>query len=91
MTKKELLENEAFAALPDDTEIVFNTSKNIEARVPLTFNECYYEKRCTNLEEINNAPVNIREHIKAKYGCFFVINAMPISYMRDKLNMTFDL
>ena len=59
--------------------------------VTLTFNECYYEKRCTNLEEINNAPVNIREHIKAKYGCFFVINAMPIGYMRDKLNITFDL
>jgi hypothetical protein len=32
MTKKELLENEAFAALPDDTEIVFNTSKHIGAR-----------------------------------------------------------
>ena len=32
-----------------------------------------------------------RDDIKAKYGCFFVINAMPIGYMRDKLNMTFDL
>lgn len=91
MTKKELLENETFAALPYDTEIVFNTSKHIEARVPLTFNDCYYEKRCTNMDYIQNAPANIREHIKPKYGCFFVINATPIDYMRDKLNITFDL
>ena len=91
MTKKELLENETFAALPDDTEIVLNTSKHIEARVPLTFNDCYYEKRCTNMDYIQNAPKNIKDRIKPKYGCFFVINAMPIDFMRDKLNMTFDL
>ena len=91
MTKKELLENETFAALPDDTEIVFNTSKHIEARVPLTFNECYYEKRCTNLEAIQSAPQEIRKRIKQKYECFFVIDAMPFDYMKDKLNMTFDL
>ena len=30
-------------------------------------------------------------HSVQMYGCFFVINAMPIDFMRDKLNMTFDL
>lgn len=91
MTKKEFLELEAFAALPDDAEIVFNTSKRPEARVPLTITRCWYEKRCTNMDYIQNAPKNIREQIKPKYGHFFIIDAMPIDYMKYRSGITFDL
>lgn len=91
MTKKELLEMEAFKVLPDDAEIIFNTSEKHSARVPLTDEMCWYERRCTNLDDIQKAPKGIRGSIKQKYGCFLVIDAMPIGYMRDKLHITFDL
>ena len=35
MTKKELLENKVFQAMPDDTEIVFNTAVKAENCRPL--------------------------------------------------------
>ena len=35
MTKKELLEHAAFKALPDDSEIVFNTNDDLRKCVPL--------------------------------------------------------
>ena len=91
MTKKELLENESFKALPDDAEIVFNNNKDRRMCVPLIPQHCWYEKRCTNLDYIQNAPKNIREQIKPKYGYFFIIDAMPIDYMKNRLGITFDL
>lgn len=91
MTKKEFLEMEAFKALPDDAEIVFNTSRHPEARVPLTEKRCWYEKCCTNIGFIKNAPVNIRDQIKPQYGCFFIINAMPSDYLENVYHMTFEL
>ena len=91
MTKKELLEDETFKALPDDTQIIFKTSEHRQMCEPLTHEHCWYEKRCTNLEVIQNAPLEISERIKPKYECFLVIDAIPFDYMKNKLNMTFDL
>lgn len=91
MTKKDLLSLEAFAELPDDAEIVFNTSKQPEIRVPLTTMRCWYERRCTNLEYINKAPESIRGKITPKYKSFFVINAFPDDYLKKELNITIDL
>lgn len=91
MTKKEFLKLEAFAALPDDAEIVFNTSKHPEAREPFTTMSCWYEERCTNMYYIQNAPENIREQIEPKYVHFFIIDAMPRDYMKNRFGMTFDL
>lgn len=91
MTKKELLENEAFKALPDDSQIIFKTSEHRQICEPLTPEHCWYEKRCTNLEVILSAPPEISERIKQKYECFFIIDAMPFDYMAHKLNMTFEL
>lgn len=91
MTKKELLENETFKALPDDTQIIFKTCEHRQMCEPMTAEHCWYEKRCTNLEVIRSAPPEISERIKQKYECFFIIDAMPFDYMKNKLNMTFDL
>ena len=91
MTKKEFLELEAFKALPDDAEIVFKTSKDIRACVPLTANDVWYEKRCTNKEYIESASPGIRDRIQPRYGCFLVLDAMPFYYMEKELNMTFEL
>ena len=91
MTKKELLEMEAFKALPDDAEIIFNTSKHHAKRVPLTTKHVWYEKRCVNIDEIQKEPWHIKNNIKPKYKCFFIIDAMPIDFMKKKLNITFDL
>lgn len=91
MTKKELLEDESFKALPDDAEIVFNNNEDRRMCVPLIPQHFWYEKRCMNIEYIQNAPDNIRDNIKPKYKCFFVIDGMPFDYMKHKLNMTFDL
>lgn len=91
MTKKELLESEGFKALPDDAEIVFKTSKHPEAWTPLTAQQCWFERRCTNIDYIRKAPINVRDRITPKYKCFFIINAMPFDYMENKLHMTFDL
>lgn len=91
MTKKELLENEAFKALPDDSQIIFKTSEHRQMCVPLIQQHCWYEKRCTNLDVIQNTPPEISERIKPKYECYFIIDAMPFDYMKNKLNMTFEL
>ena len=39
MTKKELLENEVFKALPDDAQIVTRMNSNSELYYPLSFDE----------------------------------------------------
>ena len=88
MTKRELLENEVFKSLPDDAKIIFKTNEHREMCVPLIPPHCWYEKRCTNLEIIENAPPG--ERIKPKYECFFIIDAMPFDYMKNKLHMTFE-
>lgn len=43
MTKKELLENEIFAAMPDDAEIVFGTDAKCENCRPLMQSDIYYQ------------------------------------------------
>ena len=91
MTKKELLEMEAFKALPDDAQIVFKTSKDIRACAPLTHNDVWYERRCTNIEYIQSAPPGIKERIKPNIDNFLIIDAMPFYYMEKELNMTFEL
>ena len=87
MTKKELLELEAFKNMPDDTEIVFHTSNIVEQCVPLESRNCYYISQCVNSEYISRCPE--WTHPEPKYHAAFVIDAMPLDYMERKYNMTF--
>ena len=45
MTKKELLENEWFAALPMDVELVFHTDTKLEGDVPVGFDDLAITKQ----------------------------------------------
>lgn len=45
MTKKELLENKYFNAIPDDVELVFRTSNELEGCYPLQLEQLTYETR----------------------------------------------
>ena len=91
MTKKELLESEAFMALPDNGEIVFRTSQDIRHCLPLTSNKMWVEKRITNMDFIEHAPVEIRDEIKREYGIFLVIDALPHEFMKNEYGLTFGM
>ncbi len=45
MTKKELLENKYFNAMPDDVELVFRTSNELERCYPLQLEQLAYESK----------------------------------------------
>ena len=45
MTKKELLENKYFNALPNDVELVFRTSHELEECYPLQLEQLTYESK----------------------------------------------
>ena len=86
MTKKELLELEAFKNMPDDTEIVFHTRDEVRLCIPLTPHDCYYIKQVTAVEKPNGP---FREFQEPEIHSAFVIDAMPRDYMERKYNMTF--
>ena len=87
MTKKELLELEAFKNMPDDTEIVFHTSNNVTECIPLISRNCYYIKQVTNMEGAFVG--SFREFQEPVIHSAFVIDAMPRDYMERKYNLTF--
>ena len=85
MTKKELLELEAFKCMPDDTEIVFHTSNEVDRCVPLTPRICYY----INQAVVRSTHWSLREMPECKFHSAFVIDAMPRDYLERQHNMTF--
>lgn len=84
MTKKEFLENEVFAALPDDAEIVFATGNRLKMCVPLNPLNVSLVKECVNEDTMNDLPSNVREHFKPEYKCALVIDAIPYDYLQAK-------
>ena len=76
MTKRELLEDDLFKAMPDDTEIVFNTSPSIDGCLPLKFNDLTYRSDIVAWCERNRG-MDAPEPVFRKA---IVINARPISY-----------
>lgn len=87
MTKKELLENEVFAALPDDAEIVFATGNRLRMCVPLNPLNISFVKECVNEDTLKNMPTNVREHFKPEYKCALVIDAIPYGLLDAKYDI----
>ena len=90
MTKKEFLENEVFAALPDDAEIVFATGNRLRMCVPLNPLNISFVKECVNEDTLKDLPSNVREHFKPVYKCALVLDAIPYWYLKEKYNVSFE-
>lgn len=90
MTKKEFLENEVFAALPDDAEIVFATGNKLKMCVPLNPLNVSLVKECVNEDTLKDLPSNVREHFKPEYKCALVLDAIPYWYLKEKYNVSFE-
>ena len=89
MTKKELLENEVFQALPDDAEIVFATGEKLKMCVPLNPLNISLVSECTNIDEYINLPKNVRDGLKfePKYRTCMVIDAIPYWYLKERFGV----
>lgn len=72
MTKKELLENRFFQLMPDDTEIVFNTSVVLQNCMPVT-----NEYLTARTEIVQWCKKEISGGLEPIYKYFIVINANP--------------
>lgn len=90
MTKKELLENELFAALPDDAEIVFATGNKLKMCVPLNPLNVSLVKECVNEDTLNDLPLHVREHFKPEYKVALLLDAIPYWYLKEKYNVSFE-
>lgn len=90
MTKKEFLENEVFAALPDDTEIVFATGNKLKMCVPLNPLNISFWKECVNEDTLKDLPLDVREHFKPEYKCALVLDAIPYWYLKEKYGVSFE-
>lgn len=90
MTKKEFLENEVFAALPDDAEIVFATGNKLRQCVALNPLNISLIKECVNEDRLNELPLDVREHFKPEYKCALVLDAIPYWYLKEKYNFSFE-
>lgn len=90
MTKKELLENEVFAALPDDAEIVFATGEKLKMCVALNPLNISLIKECLNEDVLKDMPLDVREHFKPEYKCAMVIDAIPYWYLKERYNVSFE-
>lgn len=91
MTKRELLNNPVFMELPDDADIVFATSSDLKACVPLTPLNLSAMSQCTNLDVMENLPTNIRDefHFTPKYKTALVIDAAPYWFLKETYGITF--
>lgn len=88
MTKREFLENEVFAALPDDAEIVFATGNKLRMCVPLNPLNVSLVKECVNEDVLNELPLDVREHFSPVYKCALVLDAIPYWYLKEKYGVT---
>lgn len=76
MTKKELLENDLFKSLPDDTEIVFGTNNDLWQCIPLNALNISVIKQC------------LKEPWGNMYKTALVIDAIPYWYLKEKYHIT---
>ena len=78
MTKKQLLESELFKAIPDNTELVFNTSFRAEDCIPVKESDLTFRSEIVGWAQKN---VKLREEgIDEKepiYKNFLVTNTNP--------------
>lgn len=86
MTKKELLENDAFKSLPDDAEIVFATDKNLKYCIRLNELNLSAIRQCVNFKDIQESVLNA---VKPKYMTALVIDAIPYWLLKEKYNIHF--
>lgn len=90
MTKKELLENELFAALPDDAEIVFATGRKLRECVAMNALNISVVRECVNEEVFRDAPTEVFEHFRPEYKNALVVDAIPYWYLKEKYNVSFE-
>jgi hypothetical protein len=96
MTKKELIDlllSEKCSMIPDDAQVVFRTNKRLRLCQPLRldyissdmeFEPDPYWERMHGFEPITTPPPGIKT-------AAIVIDALPTQWLKDKLNMTFNL
>lgn len=83
MTKKELLDSQAFKAMPDDAEIVFNTSSRVDLCKRLRLDQMTLIQQVVNVDDFKDIPLNIRGSyvFRPQYATALVIEAVPYDYL----------
>ena len=91
MTKKDLLENDLFKSLPDDTEIVFGTNKDLRRCVPMNALNISVMQQCINNDSWKDIPLNVRDNytFTPQYKTALVIDAAPYWYLQEAYHITF--
>ena len=84
MTKRELLENEVFKALPDDAEIVFATGNKLRQCVALNPLNISLVRERVNEDRMKDLPPDVREHFNPEYKCALVLDAIPYWFLKER-------
>ena len=96
MTKKELIDlllSEKCSMIPDDAQVVFRTNKRLRLCQPLRLEyiSADMEFEPDPYWEIMRPPEPITEVPPGIKTAAIVIDALPTQWLKDKLNMTFNL